>query len=83
MNTHINKNKIQKFNWQKYLVKLFDNPLGRWYLGVPRGKHIYKITKSSAHYYTGEIAKNGMPIICTGDCSPSRNTVFNKVLKLS
>jgi len=28
MNLHINKNKIPKFDWQNYLVKLFDNPIG-------------------------------------------------------
>ena len=64
------------FNINKILVKLFNNPIGRKYLGVPKGKKIYKITKSSAHYYTGEIAKNGMPLICTGDCSPGGRLKF-------
>ena len=83
MNKHINKNIIPKFDWQKYFVNLFDNPLGRLYLGIPKGKHIYKITKSSAHYYTGEIAENGLPIICTGDCFSGGKNIENKILKLS
>jgi hypothetical protein len=68
---------------QKLLVKIFDNPLGRLYLGVPKGKKIYKITESSAHYFTGEIAKNGQPIICTGNCVPGGKWVFNQIMKLA
>ncbi len=59
------------------IAKLFDNPIGRKYLGVPKGKKIFKITKSSAHYYTGELSKrNGMPVICTGDCRPDGKLAF-------
>ncbi len=74
---------VISFNWQKYFAKLFDNPIGRWYLGVPKGKHIYKITKSSVHYYTGEIAKNMLPIICTGNCFAGGQKVFNKIMGLA
>ena len=76
-----------KFDFQQYLVKLFNNPLGRWYLGVPKRKKIYKITQSSCHYYTGELSKNpkglGLPIICTGNCSPGGKFVFNRIMKLA
>lgn len=74
-----------KFNFQRYLIKLFDNPLGRWYLGVPKGKHIYKITPTGCHYYTGEISKrNRLPIICTGDRSPGqRDIIRQKIMKLA
>lgn len=65
------------------IIKLLDNPIGRLYLGVPEGKHIYKITKNSVHYYTGEIAKNGLPIICTGSCFSGSKNIENKILKLS
>lgn len=61
---------------EKILATLCNNPLGRWYLGVPKGKKIYKITRSSAHYYTGDLAKNGMPVICTGDTRPSGRNPF-------
>ena len=61
---------------EKTIATLFNNSLGGLYLGVPKGKKIYKITKSSAHYYTGDIAKNGMPIICTGDVSPNGRNKF-------
>jgi hypothetical protein len=63
------------------IAKIFDNPLGRLYFGVPKGKKIYKITKSSSHYYTGEIAKNGMPVICTGNCRPNGKLAFWKWLE--
>jgi len=70
------RNQIYKI-WEKGLVRLFDNPLGRLYLGVPRGKRIYKITQSSVHYYTGELSKrNGLPVICTGNCSPGGRLRF-------
>lgn len=63
---------------EKLITKIFNNPIGRWYFNVPQGKKIYKITRSSVHYYTGEIAKNGLPIICTGAVSPGgRNTFIN------
>lgn len=75
--------KINSTILQKALVKLFDNRIGRIYLGVPKGKHIYKITQSSCHYYTGEIAKNGLPIICTGACSPAGKFVFNRIMRLA
>ncbi len=62
---------------QILIAKLFNNPLGRWYLGAPKDKKIYKITKSSAHYYTGELSeRNGLPVICTGDCIPSGRNRF-------
>ena len=50
------------------MTKLFNNKIGRWILGVPKGKKIYKITNNSAHYYTGEYSKKGLPIISTGWC---------------
>lgn len=59
------------------IVKLFDNPLGRWYFDVPKGKKIYLITRGSVHYYTGEIAKNGLPIICARQNIGARNTFIN------
>jgi len=63
--------KLMRTNREIKIAKLFNNPLGRKYLGVPKGKEIFKITKSSTHYYTGELSKrNGMPIICTGAHSP-------------
>jgi len=71
-----------KIFFNKCFSILFNNPLGRAYLGVPKGKKIYKITKSSVHYYTGEISKrNGLPVICTGNCSPSGRLRFIKWLE--
>jgi len=62
---------------QKLIVKIFNNPIGRKYLGVPKGKKIYKITEYSAHYYTGEISKkNGLPIISTGYLSSNKKLKF-------
>ena len=67
---------------EKLLAKLFNNPIGRLWLGVPQNKKIYKITKSSVHYLTGEISKkNGMPIICTGKCRPNGRLKFIKFLE--
>jgi hypothetical protein len=80
MNKHIN---WKRFDWNNYLVKLFDNPFGRAYLGVPQGKKIHKITESSAHYYTGEKDKNGRPIICTGYCFSGGKRILKKILKLA
>ena len=75
---------MKTFNFQKYLVRIFDNPIGRLYLDVPKGKKIYKITKSSVHYYTGELSKkNGLPVICTGNCSPGGKFVFNRIMRLA
>jgi len=69
---------------QKLIAKIFNNPIGRKYLGVPKGKRIYKITQSSVHYYTGELSKrNGLPVICTGNCSPNGKFVFNQIMKLA
>lgn len=60
------------------IAKLFDNPLGRLYLGVPKGKKVYKITRSSAHYYTGELNKKGLPVITTGECLAGGSRLLNK-----
>jgi len=62
----------------KFITKLFNNFLGRLYLGVPKGKKIYKITKRSAHYYTGEYTKEGLPIISTGNCFSGRLKIFER-----
>lgn len=62
---------------QKIIAKIFNNRLGRWYFDVPTGKKIYLITRGSAHYYTGDIAKNGLPIICTTQSVGGRNTFIN------
>jgi hypothetical protein len=67
---------------QKLIAKIFNNPFGRLYFGVPEGKEIYKITRSSAHYYTGEFSKiNGLPIICTGDTKPNGRNPFIYLLE--
>ena len=63
-------NNLKKY-FHKSLAWFFNNPLGRRLLSVPEGKKIYKITKSSAHYYTGEVSQQGFPIIATGECSPN------------
>ena len=75
--------KITKFIYimlnkkQKLIAKIFNNPIGRKYLCVPKGKKIYKITKSSAHYYTGDISKkNGLPTISTGYLSSNKKLKF-------
>jgi len=60
------------------LAKICNNPLGRKFLGVPKNKRIYKITKYSAHFYTGESSKEGLPIISTGECVSNRKMkLFN------
>lgn len=73
----------RKENLQKSLGRIFNNFLGRWYLKVPKGKKLHKVTPSSVHYYTGGLGKNGQPLICTGGCSPGGRFVFNRVMSLA
>ena len=61
---------------EKLIIKLFNNSLGRQFLGVPKGKKIYRITKSSTHFYTGELAENGQPLISSGAISPGGRIPF-------
>ena len=71
-------------SFRRYLIKFFNNPIGRRYLGSPRDKKIYKITPTGVHYYTGDLAKNGLPLICTGDRSAGqKDIVRQKIFKLA
>lgn len=50
---------------QILIAKIFNNFIGRKYLGVPKGKEVYIVSKGAVHYYTGDKSlQNGKPVIC-------------------
>jgi hypothetical protein len=64
-------------------AKILNNPLGRKFLRVPKGKEIYLVTRSSAHYYTGEFSKTGVRLITTGNSLPGGDFVYNRIFGLA
>ena len=66
---------------QQELLQFANTEKGRKFLGVPEGKEVIRFSEGAVHYYTGDIAENGKPIICAQG-SPGGKALKDKLKEI-